>query len=171
MRRIVLTYGFIAGAILSAMMVAVLPFQDQIGFEHGATIGYATMVLAFLMVFAAVKTYRDAAPGGRVSFGKAFQVGLLVTLIATACYVVTWQVVSRAFMPDFMDKYAAYSLAQAREAGASAEELARQEREMAEFAELYKNPLVNIAFTTIEPLPIGLVFTLVSAGVLSRKRE
>lgn len=171
MRRIVLTYGLIAGAIMSAMMAATLPFAEQIGFDNGATIGYASMVLAFLMVFAGVKTYRDAAPGGRVSFGKALQVGLLIMLIATACYVAAWQVVYYGFLPDFTEKYAAYTLAQAREAGASAEELARQEREMAEFAELYKNPLVNIAFTTIEPLPIGLVFTLVSAGVLSRKRE
>ena len=33
------------------------------------------------------------------------------------------------------------------------------------------NPLVNVAFTLLEPLPVGLVFTLVSAGVLSRKRQ
>ena len=42
---------------------------------------------------------------------------------------------------------------------------------MAEFKEMYKNPLVNIALTFLEPLPVGLVFTLVTAGVLSRKRR
>ena len=36
---------------------------------------------------------------------------------------------------------------------------------------LYKNPLINIAITFLEPLPVGLLFTLVSAGVLSRKRR
>jgi hypothetical protein len=36
--------------------------------------------------------------------------------------------------------------------------------------EMYKNPLVNITFTLIEPLPVGLLFAPVAAGVLSRKR-
>jgi hypothetical protein len=36
---------------------------------------------------------------------------------------------------------------------------------------MYKNPLVNIAFTFLEPLPVGIVFTLVTAGVMSRKRR
>jgi hypothetical protein len=31
------------------------------------------------------------------------------------------------------------------------------------------NPLTNAAMTFIEPFPIGLVVTLVSAGVLRRK--
>jgi hypothetical protein len=30
---------------------------------------------------------------------------------------------------------------------------------------------VNIALTFLEPLPVGLLFTLVTAGVLSRKRR
>ena len=51
MRKIVLTFGLIAGAILSVMMLVTIPFQDQIGFDKGAVIGYSTMVLAFLMVF------------------------------------------------------------------------------------------------------------------------
>jgi len=36
---------------------------------------------------------------------------------------------------------------------------------------MYQNPLVNIAFTFIEPLPVGLLITLVTAGVVSRKRR
>ena len=42
---------------------------------------------------------------------------------------------------------------------------------MAAFAEQYKNPLINIAYTYLEPLPVALLFTLVSAGMLSRKRR
>jgi hypothetical protein len=37
--------------------------------------------------------------------------------------------------------------------------------------ESYKNPLVNIAYTLLEPMPVGLLVTLVTAGVLSRKRR
>jgi hypothetical protein len=30
---------------------------------------------------------------------------------------------------------------------------------------------VNVALTALEPLPVGILFTLVAAGVLSRKRR
>lgn len=170
MKKTVLTFGLIAGAILSVMMLLTLPFLDQIGFDKGAVIGYTSMVLAFLMVFFGVKSYRDNVAGGSVTFGRAFVVGLLITFVASTCYVATWQVVYRNFAPDFLDKYTAYAVDKAKKSGASEEQIAVQKKEMAEFKELYKNPLVNVAFSFLEPLPVGLVFTLVSAGVLSRKR-
>ena len=171
MRKIVLTFGLIAGAILSAMMLLTLPFQDQIGFDKGAIIGYTTMVLAFLMVFFGVRSYRDNVAGGSVTFGRAFKVGLLITAVATVCYVATWQLVYYKFAPDFVDKYAAYAVEKAKQSGATDQEIAAQAKKMAEFKEMYSNPLVNIAVTSLEPLPVGIVFTLVTAGVLSRKRR
>lgn len=169
MKKIVLTFGLIAGAVMSALMVIAMVNQEAIGFDRGAMVGYTSMVLAFLMVFFGVKSYRDNVAGGHVTFGQAFKVGLLITLIATACYVVTWQIVYYGFMPDFLDKYMAYAMEQARQSGATEAQLAAQAKEMAEFGEMYKNPLVNVAFTVIEPLPVGLVFTLVTAGVFGRR--
>jgi hypothetical protein len=171
MRKIVLTFGLIAGAILSVMMVLTMPFHDQIGFDKGMIVGYTTMVLAFLMIFFGVKSYRDNVAGGRVSFGKAFQIGILITAIATACYVATWQVVSRTMVPDYGEKYMAYALEKERREGATEAELAAKQTEMTEFWEMYQNPLVNIALTSLEPLPVGVIFTLVTAGALSRKRR
>jgi Protein of unknown function (DUF4199) len=171
MRKIVLTFGLIAGAVMSALMVIAMINQDAIGFDRGVIVGYTSMVLAFLMVFFGVKSYRDNVAGGHVTFGRAFKVGLLITIVGTACYVVSWQIVYYGFMPDFLDKYSAYAMEQARQSGASEAELTQKAREMSDFMEMYKNPLVNIAFTAIEPLPVGLVFTLVTAGVLGRKRR
>jgi hypothetical protein len=172
MRRIVLTYGLVAGAMMSAMMLLTFQFHDQIGFgKAGYIIGYASMALGFLMVFAGVKSYRDTVAGGSVTFGRAFKVGILITAIASTCYVATWQVVYYKFMPDFLDKYAAYSLDEAKKSGATEAQIAEQGKQMAEFKELYKNPLVNIAFTFLEPLPVGLLFTLAAAGTLRRKRR
>ena len=171
MRKIVLTFGLIAGAILSVMMLVTIPFHDQIGFDKGAIIGYSTMVLAFMMVFFGVKSYRDNVASGSVTFGRVFLVGILITLVASVCYVATWQVIYYKITPDFMDKYSAYAMEQAKASGATEVQIATQKKEMAEFMEMYKNPFVNIAFTFIEPLPVGIVFTLVSAGVLSRKKR
>ena len=171
MRKIVLTFGLISGAILSAMMLITVPFQDQIGFDKGAIIGYTTMVLAFLMVFFGVKSYRDNVAGGKVTFGRAFTVGLLITAVASICYVATWEVIYYELAPDFGDKYAAHAIEKAKISGATDAQIAEQTKQMAQFKEMYKNPLVNIAYTMLEPLPVGILFTLVTAVVLSRKRR
>lgn len=171
MRKIVLTFGLIAGAILSTMMLLALVFQDQIGFERGATVGYTSMVLAFLMVFFGVRSYRDNVAGGSVSFWQAFKVGLLITLVASVCYVATWEVIYYKLAPDFSDKYAAYVVAKAKKAGATEAQIAARTEEMAKFKEMYRNPLVNISLTLLEPLPVGLLFTVIAAAALRRKRE
>lgn len=172
MRKIVLTFGLIAGGILSIMMVLSLGlFNDRIDFDTGEVIGYSTMVLAFLMVFFGIRAYRDTVTGGKVSFGRAFQVGILITAIASVCYVATWQVVHRTMFPDFTEKYTAHAIEKARAAGESEAQIAERQATMARYAELYRNPLINVALTFLEPLPVGLIFTLVSAGVLSRRRK
>ena len=172
MRKIVLTFGLIAGAIMSAMMLITFQFHDQIGFGRtGYIVGYTSMVLAFLMVYFGVRSYRDNVAGGRVGFGRAFAIGMLITVVGSVCYVATWEVVYYKFMPDFADKYAAYAVDKAKQAGATDAQIAAKEKEMAEFKEAYTKPLVNIAYTFLEPLPVGLLITLVTAVALSRKRR
>jgi hypothetical protein len=169
MQRVVLTFGLIGGVMLAVMIVATVPFHDQIGFDRGVYVGYTTMVVAFLMVYFGVQSYRDNVAGGRVSFGRAFKVGLLISLVIMACYVATWYVVFHNFMPDYFDKYAAYTLEQARQSGATEAVIAEQTKQMADFKEMFKNPLIFIAFGLLEPLPVALVFTLLTAGIASRK--
>jgi hypothetical protein len=171
MRKIVLTYGLIAGAILSVMMLLTLPFMEQIGFSRGEVIGYTTMVLAFLMIYFGVRSYRDQVAGGSITFGRACKVGGLIVLVAATCYMATWQLVYYKLAPNFFAQYSAYTLEQAKAEGATDAEVAAKRAEMEEFRTLYQNPLVNIGFTFLEPLPVGLLHTLISAGLLSRKRR
>jgi hypothetical protein len=171
MKKIVLTFGLIAGAILSAMMLATLPFHDELGFDGGLLVGYTTMVLAFLLVYFGVRSYRDNVAGGTVRFGRAFVVGLSIAVVASLCYVATWQVVYFKFMPDYLMKYQARELEQARAAGATPEAIALQQAKDARDLARYNNPAFNAAFTFLEPLPVALLMSLISAGVLSRRRK
>ena len=171
MKKIVLTFGLIAGAILSSLMALSMAFKDQIGFDNGMIVGYATMVAALLMVYFGIRTYRDTVLGGVIRFWPAVRVGLLISLIATTCYVATWQVMYYRFMPNYLQEYSAHTLENARKAGKSEAELAAQKAEMDKFEVMYRNPLVNIGFTFLEPLPVVLLMTLVSAGLLSRKKD
>ena len=169
MRNTVLKFGLISGALLSAMMAITIPFQDAIGFDYGMIVGYTTMVLAFLFVYFGVRRYRDTVAGGSLTFGRAFKVGALIALISSCCYVATWEVMYFKFMPDFTAKMTAQTIAKARAAGESPEAIAKKQQEMDEFEAMYRNPAINAAMTFLEPLPVALIMTLVSAGVLSRR--
>jgi hypothetical protein len=171
MKKTVLTFGLIAGIIMSAMMAATVPFFDKVSFEKGAVIGYTTMVLAFLLVYFGIRSYRDNVGGGTISFGRAFGIGILIVAIASLCYTATWQVIYHNYMPDFMEKYGQAQVDQARAEGKSEAEIAAVKAEAAKNIEQYKNPVYNMAITFLEPLPVGLIITLVSAGILRRKRR
>jgi len=170
MKRIVLTFGLISGAIMSVLMLSTVPFMHKIGFNRGMVIGYTTMVLAFLLVFFGIRSYRENVGNGYISFGRALSVGLLIMLITCAFYVITWEFVYFNFMPDFAEKYGAFMLENMRAAGASAQEIAAKTEEMKRFKVLYDNIFFNVAMTFLEPLPVGLIMTFISALILRRKR-
>lgn len=169
MKKTVLTFGLISGAVMVVMMAAVMPFVDKIGFDKGEIIGYTTMVAAFLMVFFGIRSYRQNIGEGKITFGKAFAIGILITLIACVCYVAAWEIIYYKFMPDFADKYAQHMIEKARASGATAEAIQSQLQEMKKFKALYNNPFINAAISFTEPLPIGLIVTLISSLVLRRK--
>ena len=171
MKRIVLKYGLASGALVATLMSASVGMYMSGRLESGGSelLGYSTMVLAFLLVFFGIRAYREETGGGAIGFGRAFKVGILITLVTCAVYVLVWQIVYYGFFPNFMDDYQARALAQMRAAGEAEAAIAATQQEMAQFAELYANPLVNIGITFLEIFPVGLVMTLVSAGILRRK--
>lgn len=171
MKKTVLTFGLISGAILSVMMLVTIPFVDVIGSDRGEIIGYTTMVLAFLLIYFGVRSYRDNVAGGPVSFGRAFAIGMLITAVASACYVATWEAYYHKFAPDFVTKMKDASIAKVQRSGGSPEEIQRKTAEVERSMQLYANPIFNAAVSFLEPLPVGLLLSLVSAGVLRRKRE
>jgi len=171
MRKIVLTYGLLAGGILAATFFIALPFHDAIGFDRAMVVGYTSMVLAFLLIFFGVRSYRDNVAGGRLGFRRALAVGLLIGVVASSIYVLTWEIYYFGTKSDYIEKYQAHMIEKAQKAGESAEAIAAKQAEMARFAEMYRNPLLNSAMTFMEPLPVALVLALVTAGVLSRRKK
>lgn len=171
MMKTVLTFGLIAGAIVSGMMLLALPFHDALGNDRALVLGYTTMVMAFLLVYFGVRSYRDNVAGGRIGFRRALAVGVLIGLVASACYVATWEVVYFGGKSDYIEKYQAAELEKLRGSGQSEAQVAARQAEMEKFAEMYRNPLYNVAFTFMEPLPVALVVALVSAGILSRRKK
>jgi hypothetical protein len=170
MSRRLLRFGVWGGLVAAVLMAATTRFADAIGFDKGAYVGYAGMVLAFLMVFFGVRSYRDQELGGAIGFWRALGAGTVIVLITSVFYVVAWEILYYNFMPDFLDKYGAYMAQKAQAAGASPEKLAAQAAALARYKQIYANPLLNGAMTLTEPLPVGLAVALISAAVLRKKR-
>lgn len=169
MKKTVLTFGLIAGAILALLMGASLLLADRIGSGHSMAIGYTIMVASFLLIYFGIRSYRDNNLAGHISFGRAFACGILITLITTLCYVAMWEILYFNFMPHFMDSYFAAQIHKVQSAGLDPATTAAQVAAIQHSQQLYQNPLVNIAYTFIEPFPVGLLITLLSAAILRRK--
>ena len=170
MKKTVLTFGLIAGIIMSVLMDTSVLLANKIGSGHSSLIlGYTILVASFLLVYFGIRSYRDNTLAGQISFGRAFACGLLITLITCVCYVVTWEIFYFNFIPHFMDSYFAAQIHRVQSSGLDPATVATRVAAIQHSQQLYQNPFVNMAYTFIEPLPVGLIITLISAAVLRRK--
>ncbi|MBK6753398.1 MAG: DUF4199 domain-containing protein [Flavobacteriales bacterium] len=167
MKKTILTYGIIGGIIVSAMMWLTLGSGDH-DLDNGMWIGYTTMVIALSTIFFAIKGYRDKHLNGSITFGKAFLMGLYITLVVSTLYVASWLVLSATSKQDFMTEYYEHEKASLESSDLAADKVEAKLQEMRDFQELYKNPVVKIGFTYLEILPVGLLISLICAGILKR---
>ena len=167
MKKIVLVFGITIGLVFCANIGFMVYWMYHNPDLKGSDIvGYAVMVVVFSLIYIGVRNYRNKQLDGFISFGRAFKTGALIALLGSAIYVAAWLFSYYLFVPDFMDVYSDYVLK-----NCTPEDLPAKTKEMADFKELYKNPLFVILITFSEVLPIGLVVALVSALILKRKRK
>jgi hypothetical protein len=169
MKKTVLTFGLISGAVAALLMNSLVFFADRIGFDRAVIVGYTTIVVSLLLVPFGIWSYRENVGAGNITFVRAFAVGILITLISCICYVVSWEIVYFNFLPDFADKYSAYMVEKAVASGASQPAIDAILQEMKNMKAMLDNPLTNAALTFTEPFPVGLIITLISSAIL-RKR-
>lgn len=172
MKKVVLVYGIIAGIVLGAMLFVTAPLFDSgvIDFNNGMYVGYATMVVALSLVFFGVKSYRDNQQNGAISFWRAFQVGIFITLVASVLYALSWEVayhtVSKGFTEEMSVRYAEEIKKEAKNEAEMKEKLESSKKLM----DLYdRNPIVRFGLTVSEVLPVGLFITLLTAALLRKK--
>lgn len=171
MTKIVVIFGLISGAIAAGLMWLLIASVNSgsVNLDNGMLWGYATMIIALSLIFFGIKSYRDNN-GGHISFFKGLQVGILISLISAVCYAASWEIYYRGSGQEFLQKYTAHYLEQLKKDGASEAEIEKSRADMAQFMENYQNFFVRFGITMMEILPVGVIVTLVSAGLL-RKRE
>jgi hypothetical protein len=78
MKKIVWIYGLIAGGIsVSWGVISEGLINDSLSLTTRMILGYATMIVAFSLIFVAIKNYRDAQNNGHITFGKGLALACL----------------------------------------------------------------------------------------------
>ena len=173
MARIVITFGLVAGALMAGVqwLVATLCVRGAVTFDQTTLIGYAGTVLALSIIFLGIRSYRDNDGGGSISFWKAVQVGLLMTLIASIVHAIGFELynfLNPEFKSLFLEKFTEYKMAQLAQPP-SPEAVEAVNREVAIVRTVHENPLLDFIVSLVAILPVGVVVTLLSAALLRRK--
>jgi hypothetical protein len=160
MKRIILVYGLIAGTIVGSMFFITMPLYEKgiLTMENGELVGYSTMIVALSLIFFGIKSYRDNHLEGSITFGKALKVGLLITLIASLIYAITWEVIYNT-MTDFVTQMGDKYFEKLRAEGTT-------QAKIDEYKAIYENPFIRFAMTLMEIAPVGILISLLSAGLL-----
>ena len=165
MNKIVLKNGLFGSSIVTALLLSVT-FYMKANPEKEVSMffGFAGMLLAFFFVVLGIKQQRDTN-NGFISLGKAFLTGFWITLIISTIYVIVWLIIFYNFFPNFAEHYTDMAIAKA-----SPDEVAQVTEDMNSFKEMYKSPIMVILLTYMEILPLGIVFSLISALILKKKQ-
>ena len=171
MFRTILKFGVISGLIVGAFEVATFTaFSGEPPLKYGMLIGYTTMLIALSAVFVGIKRNRDVDRGGVIGFWPALGIGLGISFIAGIFYVAAWEAVQAMGHMDFASAYAKAIIESEKAKGASAAALAKLSADMATFKVQYANPLFRLPMTFVEIFPVGVLVSLVSAGMLRNSR-
>ncbi len=171
MKKIILVYGSIAGAIVGGMLLITMPLYESgtLKFENGEWLGYTTMVIALSLVFFGVKSYRDNHSGGSITFWNGLKVGLLITLVASVLYILSWEVTYNTMKGDFIEQWGNKYVERMKKEGATEAALAEAKLKMENYSVMYKNPAFRMAITFTEIAPVGILISLLSAALLRKK--
>lgn len=166
-------YGLLAGAIVVSLGNLVFEVFQLDSFEYGELLGYSTMLVALTMVYFGIRRQRDHLENGEISFGKGLQVGLGITLVASAIYIAAWMISYHyGDGAELMISYFEGEISNIQN-DASLTEVEKTVKldELHQLRIDYERPLVMAGFTFIEIFPVGLLVSLLSAFLLKTKPD
>jgi hypothetical protein len=170
MKKVVFICGVIGGLIsIGWYIFSVQVFKLDMSMNARLFFGYASMVLAFSLIFVGIKNFKDNYNGGVISFGLALRIALLITAVASTVYVGVWLIDYFFFTPDYMVKYAASMLAELKASHASQATIDKKMAPITEYTRIYNNPFLNALVTYREIVPVGVVMSFIAAFVLKNK--
>ena len=170
MSRIILTFGIAAGVVVAVPMCLMVANSEHGSAAQSYFAGYLVMVLALSLIFVGVKRLRDHELGGVIRFVPALLAGLGISAVAGVIYAIGWEITLAVTDYAFIDSYSNAAIEAARARGAPAAEVQAVIAQMDEFRRQYANPLFRLPMTFVEIFPVGVLISLISAGLLRNSK-
>ena len=158
-------YGLILGAVIFGLA---LTLGDGLSYTTQEIIGYGSMVASLSFVYFGIKHYRDKVNNGKVSFGKALLLGLLISAFVGLGVGSIDYLYTTVINPDFAQEYLAKTL-ESYETLYSGEELSAKKAELTKQMEDYGGSGFMAALMFVTVVLIGLIISIISALILQRK--
>ncbi|MBE2228189.1 MAG: DUF4199 domain-containing protein [Ignavibacteria bacterium] len=173
MGKKILFYGLIAGGVLTVLfllshMLFMKNFSAEM-WETGEIIGYSSMLIALTAIFFGVKTYRDKVLGGKITFGRAFTLGIGISAVAAFIFGVYVYILYTAIAPDLSGKMIEIYREKIKTSGQTQEVISRQLEEFDKESALWNNPYLQSFVMLLTVFMIGVVISLVTAVILKKK--
>ena len=165
MKRMILIFGIAAGLLVAVPMCLMIANSEPGSAAQSLFTGYLIMLFALSLIFFGVKRLRDRDLGGVIRFLPALYAGLGISAVAGVIYVIGWEITLAATDFAYIDSYSTTAIEAARAQGPDA-----VAKIVAQMDAYRTNPLIRFAYTFIEIFPVGLLVSLISAGLLRNSR-
>ncbi|WP_447641985.1 MULTISPECIES: DUF4199 domain-containing protein [Chitinophagaceae] len=170
MKKIMLIFGLGSAGSMAALYVLMCLARNSGNIVPSSVLVYAAVVLLFVLLFLAIRSYRDHALGGFITFGKALKAGILMALVSSLCYAIMWTILFNPIFKHFMEQHAADTIAKLSASGASVQEIAANKAEIVKHIQLYEIPLLRAVLIFIQGFPVEVIMAVIAAFLLKKKR-
>jgi len=170
MKKTVIKYGLLSGLVFALMVITMAYIiGDTTDFKKGDSIGYIFMIVAFSMIYFGIRELRDKYSDGVITFNRAFRTGLLITIIGSVIYVITWMFYFNFIDNTFSERYSAFYIENVQESGKNAEEIQKEITAFNENMASYDNPVIVAMYTLLAVFPMGLFISILCAALMKRE--
>lgn len=168
MKKTVIKYGTYSLLTATILFFLALFLGEKLDYSTQEIIGYTSMIVSLSFVYFGIKYYRNNINEGKISFGIALQIGILISLFAGLGFGVIDYLYTTVINPDFATEYLNKTL-ETMKTSLTFEEYEIKSAELRKQMEAYGGSgfMAFIMFVTV--LIIGFILSLLSALFLSRK--
>ncbi len=169
MKSTILRFGLYSVITICVLSLLIWSTVDIVDNTTGEIIGYSSMIVSLLFVYFGIRHFRDNENNGKVSFGKALSIGVLISLLAALAFGIMDIIYVKFVNPDFMTDYYDGMLKQANTL--PPEEFEVRKTELESEREMFSNPFMHFFFMSMMVFTIGFIISLLSALILQRKTD
>lgn len=168
MKSTIVKFGVYSFLTAITLFLIGLIVGKSFDFSTQEIIGYTSMFVSLSFVYFGIKHYRDNENDGKISFGKALQIGILISLFAALGFAIIDYIYTTVINPDFAAEYLEKTSENLQKT-LSEEEYLKQKAALEQQMKDYGGSgfMAFIMFVTV--VIIGFILSLLSSLFLQRK--